>query len=139
LALLFLSALRFLRDTFGETGGPLIAHLLQRNPEIWRMIVSLRKQYRKTDALCTVTFSLPKAGVASARAVNIVSDFNGWNPDGNPMKKKKNGNFSASVTLARGREYQFRYLLDGGLWENDWKADKYVANEHGSENSVVVV
>jgi hypothetical protein len=107
LALLFLSALRFLRDTFGETSGPLIAHLLQRNPGTWRMIVSLRKQYRKTDGLCTVTFSLPKAGVASARAVNIVSDFNGWNPDGNPMKKKKNGSFSASVTLAREENISF--------------------------------
>jgi hypothetical protein len=73
------------------------------------MVVGLRKQYRKTGGLRTVTFSLPKAGVASARAVNIVGDFN--------------GSFSASVTLARGREYQFRYLLDGGLWENDWKAD----------------
>jgi hypothetical protein len=32
LALLILSALRFLRETFGKTGGPLIARLLQHNP-----------------------------------------------------------------------------------------------------------
>jgi 1,4-alpha-glucan branching enzyme len=101
--------------------------------------VSLRKQYRKTGELCTVTFSLPKAGVASARAVNIVGDFNGWNRAASPMKKQRNGSFSASVSLPCGREYQFRYLLDGERWENDWKADKYVPNEHGSENSVVVV
>jgi len=101
--------------------------------------VSLRKQYRKTGGLCTVTFSLPKAGGALARSVNIVGDFNGWNRGGQPMKKQKNGSFSASVTLARGREYQFRYLLDGSRWENDWKADKYMPNEFGSENCVVVV
>lgn len=103
------------------------------------MIVSLRKQYRKTGGLCTVTFSLPKAGVASARTVNIVGDFNGWNKRGNPMKKQKSGGFAGSLSLARGRAYQFRYLLDGERWENDWNADKYMPNEYGSENSVVVV
>lgn len=99
LALLFLSALRFLRETFGETSGPLIAHLLQHNPGTWRGIVSLRKQYRKADGLCTVTFSLPKAGVASARSANIVGDFNGWNKHGNPMKKQRNGSFTGSISL----------------------------------------
>ena len=75
--------------------------------------MSLRKQYRKTGELCTVTFSLPKAGVASARAVNIVGDFNGWNREGSRMKKQKNGSFLASVSPPSGKEYQFRYLLDG--------------------------
>ena len=101
--------------------------------------MSLRKQYRKTDGLCTVTFSLPKAGVASVRTVNVVGDFNGWNKHGCPMKKQKNGSFAGSITLATGREYQFRYLLDGERWENDWRADNYVANEYGGENSVVIV
>jgi hypothetical protein len=135
---IFLSALRFFRETLGKTSGPLLAPLLQHNSGTWRSIVSLRKQYRKADELCTVTFSLPKAGVASARTVTIVGDFNGWNKHGNPMKKQKNGSFAGSVSLACGREYQFR-LLDGERWENDWKADKYVPNEYGGENSVVVV
>ena len=101
--------------------------------------MSLRKQYRKADELCTVTFSLPKAGDASVRTVNVVGDFNGWNKHGNPMKKQKNSSFAGSISLGCGREYQFHDLLDGEHWENDWKADKYVPNKYGRENSVVVV
>jgi hypothetical protein len=55
------------------------------------------------------------------------------------MKRQKNGTFAASLSLERGREYQFRYLLDGDRWENDWQADKYLRNAFGSDNSVVVV
>ena len=38
----------------------------------------------------------------------------------------KDGSFSAKLELDAGREYQFRYLIDGSRWENDWKADKYI-------------
>jgi hypothetical protein len=42
------------------------------------------------------------------------------------------------LTLDAGREYQFRYLVDGKKWENDWKADKYVAAPYSNaDNSVV--
>ncbi|MCI6365047.1 MAG: glycoside hydrolase, partial [Spirochaetia bacterium] len=35
--------------------------------------------------------------------------------------------------------YQFRYLLDGYKWENDWNADKYIpAPYSNADNSVVV-
>jgi len=103
------------------------------------LIVRLCKQYRKTGGLRTVTFSLPKAGAASARGVNIAGAFNDWSQEGQPMKEQKNRSFTASVTVARGREYQFRYWLDGSRWENDWQADRYVANEYASENCVVIV
>ena len=56
------------------------------------------------------------------------------------MKKQKSGAFSVKLTLESGREYQFRYLIDGKKWENDWKADKYVpAPFSDAENSVVCV
>ena len=55
------------------------------------------------------------------------------------MKRQKNGSFAASLSLERGREYQFRYLLDQERLENDWQADKYLRNEFGGDNSVVVV
>ena len=101
--------------------------------------MSLRRQYRKTGTACTVTFTLPKAATGSATSVHLVGDFNGWDREANPLKRQKNGNFAASLSLERGREYQFRYLLDGERWENDWQADKYLRNEFGSDNSVVVV
>jgi 1,4-alpha-glucan branching enzyme len=101
--------------------------------------MSLKKQYRKTDSFCTVTFSLPKAGAGSAQTVHVVGDFNGWDKNATPIKKHKNGSFVARVLLERHREYQFRYLLNGESWENDWQADRYVENGQGGDNSVVVV
>ena len=55
------------------------------------------------------------------------------------MKKLKDGTFKTTIDLEAGKEYQFKYLIDGKVWENDWSADKYVPNEFTSENSVVVV
>jgi hypothetical protein len=56
------------------------------------------------------------------------------------MKKLKTVVFTVTLDLAKGREYQFRYLLDKKNWENDAYAGKYVPTPFGdSENSVVVV
>lgn len=101
--------------------------------------MSLKKQYLKTRPLCKVTFSLPSQIAKLANAAHLVGDFNDWNANATPMKKLKNGTFTATLTLRRDEEYQFRYFLDGVRWENDGKADKYVPNAYGSENSVVVV
>jgi hypothetical protein len=56
------------------------------------------------------------------------------------LKKLKDGTFSVTVNLESDREYQFRYLIDDSIWENDWEADKYVPSPFGNaDNSVVVV
>jgi hypothetical protein len=39
--------------------------------------------------------------------------------------------------LEAGKEYQFRYLIDGTVWKNDPQADSFVENSFGEENSVV--
>lgn len=101
--------------------------------------MSIRKRYLKNKPFCTVTFSLSKAAAAFASDVHLVGDFNGWDKTANPMSKQKNGSFAASLSLERGKDYQFRYLLDRERWENDWQADKYLRNEFGGDNSVVVV
>ena len=101
--------------------------------------MSLKKQYLKSKAVCKVTFTLPKQAAGAAKSVHVVGDFNNWNGRANIMKRLKDGTLTATITLKRGSEYQFRYLLDGAIWENDWTADKYVQNGFGSDNSVVVV
>ncbi|MEZ4670286.1 MAG: isoamylase early set domain-containing protein [Anaerolineae bacterium] len=55
-----------------------------------------------------------------------------------PMKKQKDGSFSLSLDLEKGREYQYRYLVNGTEWHNDWNADKYTANPFSGDNSVVI-
>ncbi len=101
--------------------------------------MSVKKQYLKTRRLCKVTFSLPSRIAKLANTASLVGDFNDWKANATPMRRLKSRSFTATLTLRRDEEYQFRYLLDGVRWENDEKADKYVANAYGSENSVVVV
>ena len=101
--------------------------------------MSIKKQYLKSKPVCKVTFTLAKEAAGAAKSAHVVGDFNNWNVHADSMKKLKDGTLTATITLKRGKEYQFRYLLDGATWENDWSADKYVQNRFGSDNSVVVV
>lgn len=103
-------------------------------------IMALTKQYLKSKPVVKVTFSLPAEAVEKVKKVDLLGDFNQWTVDENyALKKQKDGSFKATFSLEPNREYQFRYLLDGQQWENDWAADKYVISEIGSENSVVIV
>ena len=103
-------------------------------------IAGIKKEYLKSKKICKVTFRLPRIAAPDASSVFIVGDFNEWNIYANPMKKLKKGDFTVTLNLEPGREYQFRYLIDGSTWENDWNADKYVKSPFGdSENSVIIL
>lgn len=100
--------------------------------------VGIKKRYLKTRKVCKVTFRLPRAVAGDADHVSVVGDFNDWNATATPMKKCRNQDYTVTLELEPGREYQFRYLIDGSKWENDWHADKYVKSPFGdAENSVV--
>ena len=96
----------------------------------------MTKGYLKNKkGVCKVTFELPSQ--VDAKTATVVGDFNNWDAKATPMKRKKDGSFSAAVNLEAGKEYRFRYLLDDTRWENDWGADSYTPNAFGSEDSVV--
>jgi len=102
--------------------------------------VSIKKQFLKRKPVCKVTFRIPEEIGNSAKTAHVVGEFNNWNFSSTPMKKLKTGVFTATLNLGKGREYQFRYLLDNKKWENDMGADKFVPTPFGdSENSVVAV
>ncbi|TDB63984.1 isoamylase early set domain-containing protein [Arundinibacter roseus] len=103
--------------------------------------MALTKQYLKSKPVCKVTFSVPAEAATDSKEVALVGDFNEWNTnEATYLKKQKDGSYKAILELELGKEYQFRYLLDGQKWENDWAADKYVsAGVASEENSVVVV
>jgi 1,4-alpha-glucan branching enzyme len=102
--------------------------------------VSLKKRYLKSKPVCKVTFELPRKAAPAAESVGLAGDFNGWDPQVTPLTRKKSGDFNVTLELASGREYQFRYVIDGQTWENDWQADRYAPSEiPGVENSVVAV
>jgi 1,4-alpha-glucan branching enzyme len=95
----------------------------------------LTKEASKNGKTSRVTFELPAE--AGAKSASLCGEFNQWDASENPMKRRKDGSFTAAITLKAGQSYRFRYLLDGERWENDWDADAYLANEFGSEDSVV--
>ncbi len=102
--------------------------------------MSMKKKYIKKNQVCKVAFRVPRKAAMGAKSISIVGDFNNWSITGNPMKPLKSGEFTTTIDLETSREYQFRYLMDERIWENDWEADKYVRSEYGNcENSVVIV
>jgi 1,4-alpha-glucan branching enzyme len=101
--------------------------------------MSISKRYLRRKPVCKVTFKIEREAGGSFAEANLVGDFNEWNRTSHPMKPLKGGGFTATVDLEPGREYQFRYLMDGAAWENDWAADGYVPTELGTDNSVVQV
>ncbi len=102
-------------------------------------VAGIKKQYLKNRPNCKVTFRLPKEAAHDANEVTIVGDFNNWDKGATPLKRQKDGEFSATLELECGREYRFRYLVDGQRWENDWNADRYEPNPFGEEDSIIVV
>lgn len=102
--------------------------------------MSIKKQYLKSRPVCKVTFVLPKEKGNAAETAHVVGEFNNWDLLSNPMKKLKSGQFKVTIDLEPGRDYQFRYVLDGLHWENDTEADRYVPSPYGdSDNSVIAV
>ena len=100
----------------------------------------IMKEYLKKNQACKVTFRLPRIAATDAKSVCIVGDFNNWSIHSHPMRKLKRGDYTITLELEPGREYQFRYFIDEARWENDWRADKYVRSPYGdSDNSVVIV
>ena len=87
-----------------------------------------KKSYTRTGRSCRV-----------AQHVTLCGEFNDWDTEVHPMRKKKDGSHFISLSLDAGRSYRYRFFIDGARWENDWDADAYRPNEYGTEDSVVNV
>lgn len=100
--------------------------------------MSLQKQYLKSKQAWKVTFCVPKTAIEGAKEIKVLGDFTNWEADKAIPMIAKNGDFLASVELEPGKEYQFRYLINNEIWENDPEADNYAPTPFGVENSVVI-
>lgn len=88
-----------------------------------------------TTGKVRVTFSMPAA--IWADTIYLVGDFNNWDKTATPLRLGEQ-NWSVSLELEIDRAYQYRYLVNGSDWYNDWRADRYEPNEFGGDNSVVI-
>jgi len=96
----------------------------------------IHKRHSPNEGKVIVIFEIP--GTVWAERINLVGDFNDWDHESLPFRRNREGNWQIEMELDTGREYHFRYLLDGEHWRDDWHADKYVPNPHGSYDSIVI-
>jgi 1,4-alpha-glucan branching enzyme len=99
--------------------------------------MSFKKQFLKSKPVCKVSFRLDAAEASGAKKVQLLGDFNDWFIHTEPMTALKSNDFTITLELEAGKEFQFRYLIDGTEWKNDPQADSYAANSFGEENSVI--
>ncbi len=99
--------------------------------------MSIKKQYLKSKPVCKVSFKVSAEEANGAKKVQILGDFNNWNEKAAPMKSLKSGDFTQTINLDAGKEYQFRYLMDSKVWANEVSADGKVANDFNEHNDVV--
>ncbi len=102
----------------------------------------LNKRFFRTKSYCNVTFQLSKEVIESlespVQSAYLVGDFNEWDETATPLKKIK-GVWKTTLQLEKDQEFQFRYLINGTKWHNDWEADRYVPNNVDGDNSVVLI
>jgi 1,4-alpha-glucan branching enzyme len=48
----------------------------------------------------------------AAKAVNLLGDFNGWNPDSHPMRRQPDGCWLLQLPLKHGH-HRYLFLVDG--------------------------
>jgi hypothetical protein len=80
----------------------------------------------------TLTFFAPEAG-----EVNVAGNFNGWRPEATKLKYTGAGEWLLRLMLRSG-QYEYRFVVDG-LWREDPRASKRVADPYGGFNSVLMV
>lgn len=97
----------------------------------------ISKSYSKKGTSCRVTFKVSSDLQVGSAAV--LGDFNEWSPNAHPLTARKDGSFSTTVSLEAGKEYRFRYLLDGERWTNDEDADSMAPNQFGGHDGVIAL
>ena len=101
----------------------------------------LTKKHIKSRNICKVAFEVPTPElpeVADVETVAVAGDFNKWDATATSMvNSKKKKAYRATVELEPNQEYQYRYLLNGEHWFNDWEVDGYVPGPLGEDNCVL--
>lgn len=95
----------------------------------------VQKTYFKTKDYCKVKFSF---NVENAETIEILGLNSDWE-NSILMGKKKDGSFSAEVSLPKNSQHEFKYRVNASEWLNEPEADSVNANVFGSSNSVIVL
>jgi hypothetical protein len=89
---------------------------------------------RHRDGQTKVVFSLPDGG----QPISLVADFNGWDPQAHPLRRRSNGVRSVAIMLPRGTSARFRYVC-GDHYFDDPDGDGYEPNGFGDTHTLLAV
>jgi 1,4-alpha-glucan branching enzyme len=92
------------------------------------MYSSYHKNLRPVNFVCNAT---------QAQSVSLVGDFNGWNPQANPMRQMPDRSWLLSVELKHGH-HRYAFLVDGVL-TLDPRGQGITRNDQGERVSLVPV
>ncbi len=95
----------------------------------------IQKTYYKTKDYCKVKFTF-KAD--DAESIEILGLENDWE-NGVSMTRKKDGTFTADVSLPKNSQHEFKYRINQSEWLNEPEADLQQPNIYGGSNSVIVL
>ena len=84
-----------------------------------------------------VTFAMP--AMNDCNCLYLVGRFNEWSESVYRMQRAEDGTWSLVLELEPGREYQYRYRTDKGVWYTDSVSHGYARNPDGSNISIVRV
>ena len=85
-----------------------------------------------------VQFSL-KLNDSDAHIVAIAGDFNGWNPQANPLEDPDgDGIWTGTLNLEPGK-YEYMFVIDGEKWIPDPNALRYAKDGFGNKNAILEI
>jgi 1,4-alpha-glucan branching enzyme len=97
--------------------------------------MAAKQQTKTKNGKVRVTFKM--LALDGCDCLCLVGEFDEWNETAHPMQRAADGTWSLTLELKPGRDYQYRYRTDTGVWHTDPTADVSVPNPYGFENSVV--
>jgi Glycogen recognition site of AMP-activated protein kinase len=95
----------------------------------------VQKKYFKTKDYCNVKFSYKEENAETIEILGLNSDWR----NSIIMSRKKDGTFSADVSLPKNSKHEFKYLINTKEWANEPSADDQQPNEYGGSNSVIIL
>ncbi|MTI86787.1 MAG: glycoside hydrolase [Balneolaceae bacterium] len=96
----------------------------------------ISKKFTPKRTICKVTLSIPAD--QAEKEVAVAGEFNNWSTSADKLELR-GSRWETTLRLKPENEYRFKYYIDGERWENDESADEYVANEFGTEDSVIQI
>ena len=116
-----------------------VAFMLLLSLQVWRTVNPAGESARPVAVPDPASRPVQFVFVADEAArVNVVGDFNDWDPEATPLLRKGRDVWSVVVPLSPGR-YRYSFLVNGRTWVADASSPRAPVDEFGVPSSVIWV